>query len=710
MSARRPAIKILPRPSPADDGYEPGSARAPNPIPAGTFGTRSRGRHRVTPVPAPPVSAHWHRTKDLIGLPGMPRVARPINHHGPRRGWAWRLVDGHSQAREWREDTLPASTQSALRARRGEADGAGVSPPCAGTEGEGVGVQAHSSPSIVCEGGGAALADARADIVCAFERWHRSQGGPRDAGLREWTRLYTAGGGDVLPETRTAVPAVAWNTLRRWLWASRDGGAPALVAGRGGRRSGIDEDPEIRATVEALVRANPRHVTAPHIRRVVAADHPDRETPSIHAIRRWVRAWRAEHAWELSATADPDGHRSRRQPAFGDGAAGAAGLNALWELDSTRLDVMSADGKRHTLVAAIDVWSRRAGALVAPTSRATSVAALMRRCLLDWGVPAEVRTDEGADYTSRHLRGALAGLGVTHLVLPPYSPEKKPFIERFIGTMTRDLLAHLPGFTGHDVADREALRSRESFAERRGKKRTVTFRCDLDAEALQQRIDQWCTAEYAHKPHAGLGGETPFTRAASWTEPRRRIDDERALDVLLAEPVGGGGKRTVGKKGLAVDGGIYIAAELGPLVGERVEVRRDPANWGQVWVFDLDGRFIAVAEDPLRTGMDREAVAIEAKRQAREKAATARRRAADLARTHEPDAAMDRVLAAAIAKTESVVAFPAPAAPHETPALAAARDAADAVEAAGTPQDVAVGENATVDLFRKFYLGGESDD
>ena len=83
-------------------------------------------------------------------------------------------------------------------------------------------------------------------------------------------------------------------------------------------------------------------------------------------------------------------------------------LNQLWELHSTPADVICGDGKRYAIVAAIDIWSRQARVLVVPTSRATAIAALPHRCILEWGVPEAVRTDEGKDYTSRHVLGVLA--------------------------------------------------------------------------------------------------------------------------------------------------------------------------------------------------------------------------------------------------------------------------------------------------------------
>ena len=167
--------------------------------------------------------------------------------------------------------------------------------------------------------------------------------------------------------------------------------------------------------------------------------------------------------------------------------------------------------------------------------------------------------------------------------------------------------------------------------------------------------------------------------------------DPRALDILLAEPVSGGGTRTVQKDGLHVEGGIYIAAELGPLVGERVQVRRDPADYGRVYVFqigpnDTMGAFVCIAEDPVRTGVDREEVAREARRLAREADKEARKWARDLA--EGPPAGQPRSTTCwrmAAAEAESVIAFPAKTEKHESDGVAAAVAAQDAADAADTP-------------------------
>ena len=451
-----------------------------------------------------------------------------------------------------------------------------------------------------------------------------------------------------------------------------------------GRRAVLDTKPEMAETVEALVLKGGPHCTAAHARRVLLVRFAI--APSVRTVARWIANLRRERGRALSAATRPDAHRSRRMPAFGAGDGDAFAPNALWELDSTPADLLFADPLtgvlwRHAVVGALEVWSRRGMVLIVPASRGLAITALLRRCLVTWGVPLAVKIDRGRDYVGRHVTRVLADLEIKHDLCRPYRPEDKPHIERFLGTLTRDLLAHLPGFTGHDVAQAKALRETRSFAARR-RGEAPTFEFHLTAAELQRRCDLWLSGVYEASPHRGLDGMTPRLRAASWTCEVCAIADVRALDALLA-PAAGNGTRVVSKKGLRVGGLCYIAPELGPRVGERVGVREDAADPARLHVFAADGWFICLAGDPARTGVAVGPVAREATALAGEADRRARRRTRDLERRHRPERAMDDVLTAA-ADSDRVVAFPPPATAHETPALEQADLAARAADETAT--------------------------
>ena len=391
--------------------------------------------------------------------------------------------------------------------------------------------------------------DARTGVLLADEAaWERAGEDQRDrararlAAVRRAEELIALGTPRCDADAAAAAEAgIASGVLGRWRRKVRGLPRGARVAAlldarRPGRPSLIDAG--MRETLEALIFGLGDHLTAVHAHRTLLARHG--RAPNVQTVRAWLRRWRRENATDLLAVTNPDLDRSRHRPAGGDAAATVVRLNQLWELDSTPADVICADGKRYAIVAVIDIWSRQARVLVVPTSRATAIAALLRRCILGWGVPEAVRTDEGEDYTSHHVLGVLADLEIEHRPCLPYSPERKPHIERFLGTLTPDLFATLPGFSGHDVASAQALRSRKSFAARRGEEDAVIYGAELTAEALQERCDTWCDAVYGRRPHSGLGGTSPFARVAAWPHPVRRVHDERALDALLAEPAGGG--------------------------------------------------------------------------------------------------------------------------------------------------------------------------
>ncbi|MEP2707817.1 MAG: DNA-binding protein [Roseibium sp.] len=93
---------------------------------------------------------------------------------------------------------------------------------------------------------------------------------------------------------------------------------------------------------------------------------------------------------------------------------------------------------------------------------------LIRKCLIDWGVPETIKTDNGSDFTARATVRLLDALGIEQELSSPYSPEQKGTVERVIGTFQRDCAATLPGFIGHSVADRKVIENRKAFSARLG--------------------------------------------------------------------------------------------------------------------------------------------------------------------------------------------------------------------------------------------------
>ncbi|WP_439547813.1 Mu transposase C-terminal domain-containing protein [Falsiroseomonas sp.] len=531
-------------------------------------------------------------------------------------------------------------------------------------------------------------ADARAAVLAAFETWSGGAGKVGARGADLFCQAYSAGAVSVPDWVRTIVPSCCGKSLLSWRKIRAERGVAGLAGDYKPRQATLDVSDALAGTAEGFLLEHPS-ANATQLLQTLEAEHPGVVLPTVRSIQRWLDAWRKENRQLHANLVSPDAHRSRFRPAFGNASAGIVRVNQLWEMDSTPGDVMLLDG-RHTVVGVVDVFSRRKRLLVWPTSSSEGIALLIRRALLEWGVPEVLRTDNGADYTSAHIVRLCADLGIERDVTNPFSPEEKPHIERALGVFSHGLVELLPGYTGHNVAEAQAIRSRRSFAQQLMKQGGAA-QVKLTAAEFQDFCDRWCRDLYENRRHGGIG-TTPRLRAAACQAPQRRIEDERALDVLLAPLAGGNGQRVVGKKGIRVDGGHFIAPELGLRVGEAVQCRADPADLGRIYVFDEDGAFICVAEDPDRTGIDREAVAQAAKAIAKRGISEGRAKMREAARGKLKGKALtDAILATAAMKAEAatVVAFPRPVTPHSTPAIEQHGRAARADEAPRAPERTA---------------------
>jgi transposase InsO family protein len=400
-------------------------------------------------------------------------------------------------------------------------------------------------------------------------------------------------------------------TLYRWQERYETQGLAGLAWHYGknaGRTLLTDEQQEF---VTAMIAAHPRVSVTKIYAGMEARFRDAAQLPAPHVIYNFARRWKKENKALLLSMTNPDRFRSEYGLALGSAAANIVRLNQLWEADATPGDIMLAEG-RHTVIANIDVWSLRARVLVVPTSRAQAIATLLRRCLLEWGVPEVLRTDNGKDFTARHMERLLADLDIERDLLPPFTPEGKPHIERFIGTFSHGIIELLPGYIGHNVAERKDIEARKSFAERLMKKGEVV-EVKLTAREFQKICDRWIDAVYMQDVHSSLDGKTPAAMVRSSLTPVRAISDERALDVLLCPAPKDGGVRTVKKKGIEVNRRRYYNLALIGYEGKQVKVQIDYADIGKAYVFDENGDYLCTAIDTNWSGISAADVAGHAK-------------------------------------------------------------------------------------------------
>jgi transposase InsO family protein len=439
------------------------------------------------------------------------------------------------------------------------------------------------------------------------------------------------------------------------------------------------EDGRVRAYCLALHVSN-QFVSAKHIRDAAIAEFGETilvtsksgqkrvSMPPLRTFQNALKNWLEADKNVLLKITDPDAYKSKVR-FVATGANRRDRLNQEWEIDASPSDVMTTDG-RMNIYAAIDLYSRRVIILVTKTPRADAVALLIRKCILAWGVPETIKSDNGSDFKAKAIVRLLDALGIEHDFSTPYSPEQKGTVERVIGTFQRDFAAVQPGFIGHSVADRKIIENRKAFSARLETDDAKLFNVELSALELQQHADQWAEERYAHTPHEGLKRKTPFEVAQAYRGPVQAINDPAVLNVLLAPIAGQDGLRKVTKQGIRVDGEFFYTGDVLP--DTEILARHDPEDLGKLWLFDADGEtYLGEAVNPHLAGLDpAETIQkVRAKQKAIEEERLADIRKAKRRITPRTIADAQR---AATRHNADVVSFPRPTEKHETRQMQAA--------------------------------------
>lgn len=408
-----------------------------------------------------------------------------------------------------------------------------------------------------------------------------------------------------------------WPTAKLWWKKYLEFGLAGLCqssAGKAKKGSTTLSVEQQQLIIAILYHPDPT-VRRPHLSTRVVQEYLKAETghaPARSVVESWLKNWQSENKRLVDTLINPDKARGSWSTKIGSLSEDVVRLNQRWELDGTKLDIMCNDDKRYTIAVIIDIYSRRAKCMVTKTSTSASLSLLARECINDWGIPEEIVCDNGKDYISDAMTGFWKQLGVKMIVLPPFYPAGKPHVESFNRTLA--LRAELwPGFVGHSVADRKGIESRLAFSARMAG--SAVIRTGYSMEEAQEAVNSWLSDEYHEKKHSSLG-MSPREKADQYIGEIRRIPDIRALDILL-EPIAG--TRVYRNGYISLDGGKYVPdpPEAMPQVGAQVAIRRG-ADYGIVYLYNLDGEFICKAVDNNRLGADRTAVAIKIKQRANE--------------------------------------------------------------------------------------------
>ncbi len=538
----------------------------------------------------------WFTTQEIadfaaIGmLPGMPATKMGITKTADRERWQdHRALARRRSGREggggfeYHLDLLPLPARLTYVAKSFRIDPADLIAP------------------LVDDGTMSARAraarDARLVAVRLADAFRRSTGlGARSAD-DYFCRLFNAGSIEVPEWLQEAAGSLSPRTLARWRSAAREDtarlGFDPATARKGTGLLDTANDGAVKNFVFGLIAKQP-HLSAKNVRIQCRAEFGDeivdrhgelKPMPLVRDFQRLVKALKAEHEVALTKLTNPDKYRSHFALSGTNAFAWVTEANQLWQIDASPVDVLCLDG-RHSLYMCLDLAPRRIVITTSKTPRASAVGLMTRKAILKWGAPKGIKTDNGSDFVAKETDRLFRALGVDVQRSQKYTPQEKGHVERVIKTFQHDAGPLLPGFIGHDVADRKAIESRKSFADRLGCDDADAFAVQLTAAELQRYIDEWVEYSYSHDEHAGLGGLTPAQAADASAATMRRVD-ERALDVLLMPLAGGGGIRTVSKRGLKIDHHYYQAPELLP--GTRVLVRMDPMDAGRARAFSVDG-------------------------------------------------------------------------------------------------------------------------
>ena len=403
--------------------------------------------------------------------------------------------------------------------------------------------------------------------------------------------------------TYDVIENITQRTLYRWIESYNKFGLEGLKSRSNNRKLGKVKSFEIKELVEGVILQKPHlKVSIIYDFLVGKAKKEGFILPTYKTIIRYINDFKAKNKAQFLLASNPDAFKSKYMLAIGSYSEEAIEPNYIWEVDSTPADIMLKEG-RCTILGCIDIHSRRVKFLVQKSSNSLGITSLIRNCILDWGIPKIIKSDNGSDYKSKQVEIALKILKIEQRFVKPYSGWEKPFVERVFRTTQHSHLEAHKDFIGHNVAERKAIESIKTFAQRLLNKEKEFP--EYSIEDLQNFLDVWVNSYYLNRHHDGLKRyvhknklNIDPTPSAMWQHALEQgfkaleITSTRDLDLLL-EPLAG--KRTIGKKGIWVDNNTYFNPSLAVHVGSKVVVRVDRVDMGKIYVFDEAHNFICEA-------------------------------------------------------------------------------------------------------------------
>jgi len=191
-----------------------------------------------------------------------------------------------------------------------------------------------------------------------------------------------------------------------------------------------------------------------------------------------------------------------------------------------------------------------------------------------YGLPELLVVDNPAEFHSTHFEHACLQIGADIQYAKVLVPWYKGALERFQGTMNRDLLHGEPGTTFSGILERDDY--------------DPTKHAVVLLSTFREILHKWIIDVYLQTPHRGIR-ELPAERWRAETSglPPPLPPSAAALDIVL----GMRAQRVVFHYGIELEGLKYNSIELGELrrsmgTSSRAELTFDPSDLGHINVLD----------------------------------------------------------------------------------------------------------------------------
>lgn len=454
------------------------------------------------------------------------------------------------------------------------------------------------------------IADARLEIIKAYENFLANSKLTGTLAKETFVKLFNTGKIVVPLAFETGIAKISVPTLYRWIEDYEKNALYGLLPKhkQKGRTQKITPDIE-RITWSYIAKGITR------AKRIYEAIQHSGINIAYQTFANWYKQFRSVNDAKIKLLLSPDKFRSEYLPAFGT-LSNAEYYGQILMLDATKADVMciwEEEGikkeKRLTLTVLLDIYSRDIRFVIAEKENSHIVVdSLLRKWLIEVGVPEKIITDNSNVYKSKHFQQVCKRFDIKIHYTQAYSPEQKAIIERAFGTIATQFFEVLETYTGHSVAERKDIESRKKWSTKIFKD-GEEIQIQLSPQELSDKLQEYIEKRYRKEKHT-FGIVEQLIKISPKLPPK--IKDERILDILL----GVEHKRKLTNRGIRLNNTYYISKELAEhfmQTGKEsiVIIREDIADTRKIYVYDQKGNFISEAYDI--KGLSEELRAIEAK-------------------------------------------------------------------------------------------------